>query len=296
MNPGQDSFHRVDGSDGRSVELRDVAMTFQAQTGQVEALRSVNLSIRPGEFISIVGPSGCGKSTMLKIVAGLIAATSGSVMVGGQVVDRPQTDIGFVFQRPVLLEWRSVLNNVMLQIEARKLPREPYLARARDLLAKVGLAGFERAYPFELSGGMSQRVSVCRALVHNPSLLLMDEPFGALDALTRDQMMVDLQRLWMGSRKTVLFVTHSVPEAIFLSDRVIVMTPRPGEIRRVIDVGLPRPRRLSMRTSESFGAAVEEILAMFESMGILREDEEAEQSDPADGRQSSQANNREASV
>lgn len=261
------------GSGSHFVEVRGTGMVFRGKTGPVEALRGFDLSVHPGEFISLVGPSGCGKTTLLKIVAGLIRATSGSVSVGGQEVEGPLTDIGFVFQSPVLLDWRTVLDNIMLQIEARKLPRQPYLARARELLAKVGLTEFEDAHPYELSGGMSQRVSVCRALVHDPPLLLMDEPFGALDALTRDQMMVDLQRLWMGSRKTVLFVTHSVPEAIFLSDRIVVMSPRPGQIARIIEVNIARPRRLVMRTSEVFSAHVREIFEIFESMGVLHEDE-----------------------
>jgi NitT/TauT family transport system ATP-binding protein len=268
-------------SRGYSVELRDVGMVFRTRSADVEALRGIDLAVRDGEFISIVGPSGCGKSTLLRIVSGLARATSGETAVDGVPVTRPHTDVGIVFQRPVLLDWRSVLDNVMLQIEARRLPRESHLVRAQALLKQVGLAEFERAYPHELSGGMSQRVSVCRALVHDPRLLLMDEPFGALDALTRDQMMIDLQRLWMGSSKTVLFVTHSVPEAIFLSDRVVVITPRPGRIHTIVEVDLPRPRRLSVRTAPAFGAAVERILAIFQSMGVLHEDE-ADQPDPAE--------------
>lgn len=270
----QHDIARVGAAGGEAVELADVGMVFQAKSGPVEALRDVNLSIRPGEFVSVVGPSGCGKSTMLKIVAGLMPATRGRATVDGHPVTAPQTQVGFVFQNPVLLDWRTVLDNVMLQIEARGLPPADFLPRARDLLDKVGLSGFETAYPHELSGGMSQRVSVCRALVHDPPLLLMDEPFGALDALTRDQMIIDLQRLWLGSRKTVIFVTHSVPEAIFLSDRVLVMSPRPGHIRHIVDVDLPRPRRLAMRTGAKFGSHVEEILRIFESMGVIREDDE----------------------
>jgi NitT/TauT family transport system ATP-binding protein len=260
----------------QAVALAGVGMVFQSTGGPVEALRRVDLSIGSGEFVSLVGPSGCGKSTLLKIIAGLVEASAGEVSVGGRPVTRPQTEIGFVFQSPVLLDWRTVLGNIMLQIEARSLPRRAFEDRARELLAKVGLADFADAHPYELSGGMSQRVSVCRALIHDPPLLLMDEPFGALDALTRDQMMIDLQRLWLGTRKTVLFVTHNVPEAIFLSDRVAIMSPRPGRIRQILEVDLARPRRLAARTSAAFGGYVDEILRTFESMGVIREDEEDE--------------------
>ena len=178
------------------------------------------------------------------IVGGLIAPTQGSVSIGGAAVTGAQTDVGIVFQDPVLLEWRTSLGNVMIQVEARRLDRGIYLPRARELLASVGLAGFEHKYPFELSGGMRQRVSLCRALVHRPPLLLMDEPFGALDALTRDQMNLDLQRMWLHDPITVLLVTHSIPEAVFLSDRVFVMSARPGTVDATIDVDLPRPRGL----------------------------------------------------
>jgi NitT/TauT family transport system ATP-binding protein len=263
---------------GHSVHIESAGMIFHSRTGSVEALQDIDLRIRGGEFMSIVGPSGCGKSTLLRLVAGLAQATSGRVFLGERAIDAPQTNIGIVFQKPVLLDWRTVLANVMLQAEARKLDRQEYLARARRLLAKVGLGDFEDAYPFELSGGMSQRVAVCRALLHSPPLLLMDEPFGALDALTRDQMMIDLQRLWLDTRQTVLFVTHSVAEAIFLSDRVVVMTPRPGRIQEIIDIDLPRPRRLALRSSPEFHRAADRILGLFETMGILHEED-----DPADG-------------
>jgi NitT/TauT family transport system ATP-binding protein len=256
----------------RAVDLKSVGMAFKGKAGVMQALEDVSLSIGEGEFVSLLGPSGCGKSTLLKIVAGLERPTSGEVAINGKKVDRPQTEIGIVFQSPVLLDWRRVLDNLMIQIEARKLPYHKYRQRALDLLASVGLTGFENSYPYELSGGMSQRVSVCRALIHDPSLLLMDEPFGALDALTRDQMMVDLQQIWLRSRKTVLFVTHSVPEAVFLSDRILVMTPRPGCISSVIDVDLPRPRRLSMRTSDAFNRCQIAILKLFEGMGVLKEE------------------------
>ena len=189
-----------------------------------------HLTASRGEFVSILGPSGCGKSTLLMIAAGLLSASDGSVIVDGRPVTKPRTDLGIVFQSPVLLEWRTALGNIMLQAEARKLDRREAEERARELLASVGLAGFADKYPHELSGGMRQRVSICRALIHNPPQLLMDEPFGALDALTRDQLVIDVQRIWNERRITALFITHSVAEAVFLSDRVIVMTPRPGRI------------------------------------------------------------------
>jgi NitT/TauT family transport system ATP-binding protein len=257
---------------GKSIHIDQVTKSY----GGLEALSPTTLSIQKGEFVSIVGPSGCGKSTLLRIVAGLDASSKGRVSIGGQVIEKPETDIGIVFQSPVLLEWRTVLDNIMIQAEARKLPRDAYIARARDLLNAAGLTGFEASYPHQLSGGMSQRVSVCRALVHDPALLLMDEPFGALDALTRDQMMVDLQKLWLRSRPTVLFVTHSVQEATFLSDRIVIMAPRPGRVEAVLDVPLPRPRRLSVRGTPEFNNIVERILHQFKRMGVIRDDGEDE--------------------
>ena len=212
------------------LHLHGLSKIYASRDGPVRALDQVSLSGRRGEFISIVGPSGCGKSTLLMIAAGLMAPSSGAVMVDGETVVAPRTEIGIVFQNPVLLEWRTALGNVMLQAEAKKLERGSAERRARALLAAVGLAGFEDKYPHELSGGMRQRVSICRALIHDPPHLLMDEPFGALDALTREQISMDIQRLWMESRKTALHITHSIPEAVLLADRVVVMGPRPGRI------------------------------------------------------------------
>src|SRR4051794_5127142 len=205
------------------------------------------------------------------IAAGLLRASSGAVMIEGRPVTRPRTDIGIVFQSPVLLEWRTALANVMLQAEAKKLEDRAAQARARDLLRGVGLRGFEDKYPHELSGGMCQRVSLCRALIHDPPQLLMDEPFGALDALTRDQLVLDLQRICNERRMTVLFITHSVPEAVFLSDQVIVMTPRPGRIDRIIEIDLPRPRTLALRETPQFARYNREILDLFLARGVLRE-------------------------
>ncbi|HUZ74263.1 MAG TPA: ABC transporter ATP-binding protein [Stellaceae bacterium] len=251
--------------------IQALSKVYPTRDGPVRALDQVSLSERRSEFLSILGPSGCGKSTLLMIAAGLLPASSGTVTVDGRTVDRPRTDIGIVFQSPVLLEWRTALGNIMLQAEARRLERAAAEARARALLDSVGLGGFAHKYPEELSGGMRQRVSLCRALIHNPPQLLMDEPFGALDALTRDQLVLDLQQIWNERRMTVLFVTHSVQEAIFLSDRVVVMTPRPGKIDRVIDVDLPRPRTLAMRETPEFADYSREILGLLLARGVLRE-------------------------
>jgi NitT/TauT family transport system ATP-binding protein len=258
-------------SDQPYLRIESLSKIYPTRDGPVRALDQVSLSERRGEFLSILGPSGCGKSTLLMLAAGLLPASSGAITVEGGIVNRPRTDIGIVFQSPVLLEWRTALGNIMLQAEARKLPRRAADARARELLASVGLGGFEQKYPEELSGGMRQRVSLCRALIHNPPHLLMDEPFGALDALTRDQLVLDLQKIWNERRMTVLFVTHSVQEAVFLSDRIVVMTPRPGKIDRIIDIDLPRPRTLAMRETPEFAGYSREILALLLARGVLRE-------------------------
>jgi NitT/TauT family transport system ATP-binding protein len=253
------------------LEFRNLTKVYATDDGPVRALDRFSVVQWEGEFLSILGPSGCGKSTLLMIAAGLLAGSDGLVAVRGQRVTAPRTDIGIVFQSPVLLEWRTALGNVMLQAEARNFDLKMAGQRARDLLSVVGLAGFENKYPDELSGGMRQRVSICRALIHNPPQLLMDEPFGALDALTRDQLGLDVQRLWNETRMTVLFVTHSVAEAVFLSDRIIVMTPRPGRIDRIIDIDLPRPRTLAIRESPEFNGYIREILDLLLARGVLRE-------------------------
>ncbi len=253
-------------------EAQGLSKIYATTDGPIRALNNVSLQQKKGEFVSIVGPSGCGKSTMMMIAAGLLEASGGEVKVEGAPVTGPRHDIGIVFQNDVLLEWRDTLGNIMLQAEGRKLDREKSDARARMLLKSVGLKGFEKKYPKSLSGGMRQRVSICRALLHNPPHLLMDEPFGALDALTRDQMCLDLQRICRNTDMTVLFITHSIPEAIFLSDRVVVMTPRPGEINRIIDIDLPRPRTLAIRESEKFAEYSQEIFNVFLESGVLHEE------------------------
>jgi NitT/TauT family transport system ATP-binding protein len=219
--------------------------------------------------VSIVGPSGCGKSTLLKILAGLMPATAGQAILNGKPIDGPRRDIGVVFQSPVLFPWRSVLGNVLLPADVQQLGRERMTQRAMDLLNLVGLTGFEHRYPWELSGGMQQRVALVRALIHDPALLLMDEPFGALDALTREAMNVELQRIWLERRKTVVFITHSTAEAVFLADRVVVMTPRPGKIGDLFAVDLARPRSLDVMTTEAFGMYVRRIRKALNAGGGL---------------------------
>jgi NitT/TauT family transport system ATP-binding protein len=237
------------------IDVRDVSKTFAAGGLLTEALRSIDLSIGEGEFVSLVGRSGCGKSTLLNIIAGLDAPSSGYVSLGGAPVTGPSLRVAFVFQRSVLLSWRTVTDNILLPVEVRRLPKRPHLAKAEALLDLVGLTGFAHHYPDELSGGMQQRVSLARALICDPDILLMDEPFGALDAITREQMDLELQRIWQQSGKTVVFVTHDIAEAVFLSDRVILMTPRPGAIKEVVPISLPRPRTVESAFLPEFVAA-----------------------------------------
>ncbi|TQO34177.1 NitT/TauT family transport system ATP-binding protein [Streptomyces cavourensis] len=225
-----------------AVQLGDVDVRFRSKKRDVTALSDISLDVAPGEFVAIVGPSGCGKSTLLKLVAGLLTASSGEVLLGGERVKGPRHDIGYVFQRAALLEWRSALRNILLQAEMRRMPSARARARADELIRMTGLTGFEDAYPHELSGGMQQRVALCRALLHEPPVLLMDEPFGALDALTREQLNTELNRIWRTTGTTVLLVTHSISEAVYLADRVVVMSPRPGTITEIIEVGLPAER------------------------------------------------------
>jgi NitT/TauT family transport system ATP-binding protein len=234
------------------IEYRNVRKVYKSGGGEVIALEEFSLDVGAGEFLAVVGRSGCGKTTLLKLTSGLLPATSGTVRVDGKPVTAPLTNIGIVFQAPVLLPWRKTLDNVLLQIEARKLDVNGYRRKALELLELTGLKGFEDRYPSELSGGMQQRVSISRALVHDPPLLLMDEPFGALDAITRDEMNLELQRIWGEAKKTVVFITHSIPEAVFLGDRVIVMTPRPGKIAEIVKIDLPRPRTTTMRDDPKF--------------------------------------------
>ncbi len=252
------------------IRFEHVTKFYGEGDNRVHVVDDVSFSARRGEFISILGPSGCGKSTMMMLTSGLIPVSSGTVTIEGTRVTEPYTDLGIVFQQDLLMDWRRVLANILVQPEFRGLRAKDYEQRARELLNLVGLSGCEEKYPFELSGGMRQRVAICRALVHNPNLLLMDEPFGALDALTRDQMNLDLQRIWYDNKKTVLFVTHSIPEAVFLGDRVLVMAPSPTKIRESIEIDLPRPRNLDIRETPEFAGYIHRITQLFYQMGILR--------------------------
>jgi NitT/TauT family transport system ATP-binding protein len=253
------------------IRFENVSKIYYTKSGAVQACMDVNLDIKQSEFVAVVGPSGCGKTTLLKMVAGLMPHSSGTITIGGKRVTGPQTDVGIVFQDAIMLDWRDVLSNVMLQIDIRNMNHATYQPVAMELLKKTGLAGFEKKKPYELSGGMRQRVSICRALVHDPPLLLLDEPFGALDALTREQISMDIQHLWMEKRKTALFITHSIPEAVLLADRVVVMSPRPGRIVEIIDIDLPRPRRLD-RLPPKFNEYSGRIRDIFKSAGVLAMD------------------------
>ncbi len=252
---------------GSDVKLLGVRKAYPSPQGEVVALDGVDLSVKGGEFLSVVGQSGCGKSTMLMIVAGLVPITAGEVRVGGKTIYDPLPDVGIVFQRDLLFDWRSVLGNVMLSADVRGLDRKESKAKALALLARVGLEKFANHYPWQLSGGMRQRVAICRALLHKAELLLLDEPFGALDALTRDQMNLDLQRIWTQERRTAILVTHSISEAIFLSDRVATMSARPGRIVSDIKIDLPRPRTFDMRETPEFSRYRREILSAVEGHG-----------------------------
>jgi NitT/TauT family transport system ATP-binding protein len=247
-------------TDATKLSLRSLAKRF----GDLEALRDINAEITRGEFISLVGPSGCGKTTLLRIVAGLETATSGAVLLDGRPIQGPGGDRGFVFQNDNLLPWRSVFANAMIGPEVAGRAGPDSRRRTRDLLKLVGLAGFEDYYPRQLSGGMRQRVNLARALAIDPQILLMDEPFSALDAQTREIMQTELMRIWEEGRKTVLFVTHQIDEAVFLSDRVLVLARRPGRIQETVTVTLPRPRTLAVKRTPEFVAYVDRIWRLIE--------------------------------
>ena len=251
------------------IRVEGVSKIYQSRKGPINAIGPVDLNIGRGEFVSLLGPSGCGKSTLLMMIAGLLDLTDGRIFIEGQKVTRPQTNIGIVFQNLVLVDWRDVLGNVLLQVEMRKLNVKDYEARARELLASVGLEKFLRHHPYELSGGMQQRTAFCRALVHDPPLVLMDEPLGALDAMTREQLRRDLEKLWIDTKKTFVFVTHDIAEAIQLSDRVVIISPRPGRIEREISIDLPRPRTFDVLQSDEFLAHMKDISGIFMNYGVI---------------------------
>jgi len=245
--------------DGCSIAVRNVHKTYRSSLADVQALAGISFDVDAREFVSIVGASGCGKSTLLRIIGGIGAATNGEVVIDGTPVSGPRRDVGFVFQDATLLPWRNVLQNAMIGIEILGLDQRAYRERAMDLIRLVGLEGFEQRLPDELSGGMQQRAALVRALLHDPKLLLLDEPFGALDALTRESMGVELLRVWSANRTSIVFVTHSVLESLFLSDRVVVFSARPGRVLDIVKVGLPRPRRLEMLGSPEVGAMANHI-------------------------------------
>ncbi|MET8022626.1 ABC transporter ATP-binding protein [Streptomyces avermitilis] len=259
-----------DVDEDRWIEVEGLHKIYRPRRSEpTHALSDIAFSVRRGEFISVVGPSGCGKTTMLKIFAGLIPKSVGTVRVAGRDVAGPLPEVGMVFQAATLLPWRTVLQNVMVPVEVRKLDARVYRERAERLLVMVGLDGFEGTYPHELSGGMQQRAGICRALVHDPAVLLMDEPFGALDAMTREYMNVELLRIWRESGQTVVFVTHSIPEAVFLSDRVVVLSPRPGRVAEIVDIELERPRALGAMASDRAGVYVERIRKHFNAAHMI---------------------------
>ena len=255
-----------------AVRIDHVSKWYPTTGEPVHAVDDISLDLGKAEFVSILGPSGCGKSTLLLMIAGLVPITGGTITIGSATVDGPYTDLGIVFQDPVLLDWLDVTGNIMLQAKMRKLDLGAIRQHAKELIELVGLSEFENRRPYELSGGMRQRVAICRALLHEPPLLLMDEPFGALDALTRDQLNLDLLEIWERNRQLAVFVTHSIVEAVFLSDRVVVMSPRPGQIEAVIDIDLPRPRPLSIRETPEFGRHASEIRGIFGRLGILHDE------------------------
>jgi NitT/TauT family transport system ATP-binding protein len=234
------------------LQLKNISKSFNVAQRRTDVLMDINLTVQGGQFISIIGESGCGKTTLLRITAGLIPATTGQVSIDDALVSGPRRDIGFVFQRPVLLQWRTVIENTLLPVEIARLRARDYRSKALQLLAMTGLRGVENHYAAQLSGGMQQRVAIARALILQPSVLLMDEPFGALDAITREQMNSELLRIWSLSRTTALFVTHDIAEAVYLSDRVVVLGRRPGCIKRIFEIDLPRPRLPEHRYHERF--------------------------------------------
>ena len=236
--------------------LKDAAKTYRTlDRSAVVAVSPTNLTLRDGEFVTLVGPSGCGKTTLLNMISGLILPTSGEIFFQGERTTGPTGEMSLVFQRPVLLPWRRIIENVLLPVEVMGLkPRADYEKKAHELLALVGLAGFEEAYPRELSGGMQQRAAIARALVYDTRVLLMDEPFAALDAMTREELNVELMRIWEVTGRTIVFVTHNIAEAVLLSDRIVVMTARPGQVLEVVNVDIPRPRSLATMGESRFGA------------------------------------------
>jgi NitT/TauT family transport system ATP-binding protein len=262
---------RHPGVTAAGVEIRQAGKVYRGFQGQpVRAIEDATLTIERGEIVSLIGPSGCGKSTLLMLIAGLDKPTSGEVLVNGRPVVGPSRDVGVVFQRDLLLDWRDVIGNVLSPFSMAGERSAPHRDRARELLAQVGLAGFEKRRPYELSGGMRQRVALCRGLIQDPEVILLDEPFAALDSLTREQMQLDVQRLWSGQDKTAVLVTHDIAEAVFMSDRIVVMSSRPSRIHTIVDVNLPRPRTPEVRESKEFAACHARVHHLFKDLGVLQ--------------------------
>ena len=251
------------------LSLRELGVTYQTSRGPLEALGPLSLDVADGEFVAVLGPSGCGKSTLLKILSGLMPPSQGEALLGGAVIDRPRGEVGIVFQQPTLLPWKTVLQNVLMPLKVLGAYSPAARQRAEGLLAMVGLEAFADHYPHELSGGMQQRVSIARGLVNEPRLLLMDEPFAALDALTREQMILELQSIWERTKKSVIFITHSIPEAAFMADRIVVLSPRPGRIVHVEEVGLARPRGLESMAAPEFVAICDRLRRLFAAKGTV---------------------------
>jgi NitT/TauT family transport system ATP-binding protein len=255
-----------EGSAQSALSIRKLDLVYASSRGPVQALLQLDFDVEVGAFVSVLGPSGCGKSTLLRLACGLLRPSGGSIVLAGRPIEGPRPEVGIVFQQPTLLPWKNVLDNVLVPVRARGADVGVARRRALELLRMVKLEAFASHYPHELSGGMQQRVGIARALVHDPALLLMDEPFAALDAMTRENMMVELQRIWRGTGKSVLFITHSIPEAVFLSDRVVVMSPRPGRVVQTLEIDLPRPRNIETMGSPRFAALTNELRQVFARM------------------------------
>lgn len=254
------------------IEINDLRKEYKSARGSVLAVEDVTFSVSEGEFVVIVGPSGCGKSTLLKIIAGLLPFDKGQVRIGGKDVRGPARDVGLVFQNPVLFRWKTVIGNVLAPIELMGFEKKDYLHKAHELIGLAKLSGFEHKYPMELSGGMQQRVAICRALIYDPKVILMDEPFGALDAMTRDKMNLEVLRIWSEQKKTILFVTHSIYEAAFLADKIIALRDRPCRVRETINVELSRPRTLDVRATTEYGRYVSKLYGLLEEESGLEEE------------------------
>ncbi|MGE0661264.1 MAG: ABC transporter ATP-binding protein [Reyranellaceae bacterium] len=255
-----------DAGSAQHLEVSGVSLVYASRSGAVPALDGLDFELEPNAFVSVLGPSGCGKSTLLKLVSGLLKPSAGTIRLAGSEVTGPRRDVGIVFQQPTLLPWKTVLENVLAPIRAMGMDVARGRERAMALLTMMKLDSFARHHPHELSGGMQQRVGIARGLIHDPAVILMDEPFAALDAMTREAMMGELQRIWMETGKTVLFITHSIPEAVFLSDRILVLSPRPGRVLHEVEVDLPRPRSIETMADPRFVALANDLRQKFVDM------------------------------